>query len=57
VRLLNVAGPRADRARNPVERSQPIDDRAANTGDRKGLKLDLALRLVALDCPIKPSNP
>jgi len=39
----------ADRARDPVQRAQLVDDRALDAGDRVGLELDLALELEALD--------
>ena len=46
---LDVARPRAHRARHPVERAQLVDDRALDAGDREGLELDLALEVEALD--------
>ena len=49
VRALDLAGPRADGARHPVQRAQLVDDRALDARDRVGLELDLALELEALD--------
>src|SRR5919199_188060 len=42
VGLLDLARAGADRARDPVQRAQLVDDRALDAGDRVGLELDLA---------------
>src|SRR3954447_2017340 len=49
VRLLDLARTRSDRARDPVERAQLVDDRPLDAGHREGLELDLAGRVEALD--------
>src|SRR5215218_8087328 len=49
VRALDLARPRAHRARHPVERPQLVDDRALDARDRVGLELDLAIDVEALD--------
>ena len=41
-RPFDLAGARANGARNPVERAQLVDDRSANAGHGEGLELDLA---------------
>ena len=56
-RPLDLARPRTDRARHPVERAQLVDDRAADPGDRVGLELDVALRVVAVDRADQPEQP
>ena len=48
VRLLDLAGARAHRARHPVERAQLVDDRAADALHGEGLEADLAARLEAI---------
>ena len=48
-RALDLARPRAHRARHPVERAQLVDDRALDARDRVGLELDVAVGVVALD--------
>ena len=54
---LDLAGPRADRARHPVERAQLVDDRALDARDRVGLELDLALEVEALDRADQADEP
>src|SRR5215208_6174339 len=49
VRLLDLARARANRARDPVERAQLVDDRALDARHREGLELDLPARIEALD--------
>src|SRR5829696_7224806 len=49
VHALDLAGPGAHGARDPVERAELVDDRALDAGDRVGLELDLALGVEALD--------
>jgi hypothetical protein len=49
VRLLDLARAGTDRARDPVERAQLVDDRALDARHREGLELDLAARVEALD--------
>ena len=54
---LDLARPRAHRARHPVERAQLVDDRAADAGDRVGLELDLPREIEALDRGDQPAEP
>ena len=46
---LDLARPRADRARDPVESAQLVEDRALDPRDRVRLELHVAVRLVPLD--------
>ena len=48
-RALDLARPRAHRARHPVHRAQLVDDRALDARDRVRLELHVAVGLVALD--------
>ena len=54
---LDVAGPGADAAGNPVERAELVDDRALDARNREGLELDLALQVEALDRADQPQQP
>ncbi len=56
-RPLDLARPRAHRARHPVERAQLVDDRAADPRDRVGLELDVALGVVAVDRAHQAEQP
>src|SRR4029077_10640549 len=56
-RPLDVAGPRANRARHPVEGAQLVDDRALDPRDRVRLELDVALGGEALDRPDQAEQP
>ena len=56
-RTLDLASPRPDGARHPVERTQLVDDRAADARHREGLELDLARRIEALDRADEPEEP
>jgi hypothetical protein len=48
VRHLDLAGPGADRPRDPVQRAQLVDDGAADALHREGLEADLPTGLEAL---------
>ncbi len=56
VRLLDVAGTGANRARHPVERAQLVDDRALDPGHGEGLELDLAVGIESLDRADQPEQ-
>jgi hypothetical protein len=56
VRLLDLAGLVADRARDPVDRAQLVDDRALDAADRVGLELDRALEVELLDRVDEPED-
>ena len=56
-RALDLPRARADRARNPVERAQLVDDRAADARHREGLELDLAVGVEALDRADEAEQP
>ena len=48
-RPLDLAGPAAHRPRHPVERAQPVEDRAADARHGERLELHAALGVEALD--------
>ena len=56
-RALDLARPRAHRARHPVERAQLVDDRAADARDRVGLELDVAVGVEAVDRADQAEQP
>jgi hypothetical protein len=53
---LDLARAGADGARHPVQRSQLVDDRALDAGDRIGLELDLTAGVEALDGADQPEQ-
>src|SRR5262249_31119458 len=55
-RALDVARAGAHGAWHPVHRAQLVDDRALDPGDRVGLELDVAVRVVALDRADQPEQ-
>ena len=57
VRLLDVARPRANRARHPVEGAQLVDDRPLHASDGEGLELDLPIEVETLDRPDQAQQP
>ena len=56
-RALDLAGPCAHGARNPVERAELVDDRALDAADRVRLELDLAVGVEALDRADQAEEP
>src|SRR5919108_57767 len=48
-RALDLPRPRPDRARDPIQRAELVDDRALDASDRVRLELDVAVGVVPLD--------
>jgi hypothetical protein len=56
VRALELAGALANRARDPVERAQRVEDRTVDAGDRVGFELYAARVVVLLDRVDEPED-
>ena len=56
-RPLDVAGPAANRPRNPVELAQSVVDRAADPWRGEGLELHASGRIEPLDRVDEPEHP
>ena len=55
-RALDLAGARPHGPGHPIQRAELVDDRALDAGDRVGLELHVAARVVALDRADQPEQ-